>query len=92
MCEHLPHIAAAWCVGCWFKVFYHKYQIQHSFSVELPNRHTLNRAFLALAAGAGATCAITDSIRRRAMLPPRDRRIEHETGRKGELGCFGCVQ
>lgn len=32
-------------------------------SFGLPDRHTLNQAFLALAMGAGATCAITDPLR-----------------------------
>ncbi len=32
-------------------------------SFGLPDRHTLNQAFLALAMGAGATCAITDPIK-----------------------------
>jgi 5-methyltetrahydrofolate--homocysteine methyltransferase len=32
-------------------------------SFGLPDRHTINQAFLALAIGAGATCAITDPIK-----------------------------
>ncbi len=32
-------------------------------SFGLPDRHTLNQAFLALAMGAGATCAITDPMK-----------------------------
>ena len=32
-------------------------------SFGLPDRHTINQAFLALAMGAGATCAITDPVK-----------------------------
>ena len=32
-------------------------------SFGLPDRHTINQAFLALAAVAGATCAITDPLK-----------------------------
>jgi len=32
-------------------------------SFGLPDRHTLNQAFLGLAMGAGASCAITDVVK-----------------------------
>lgn len=37
-------------------------------SFGLPERHTINEAFLALAAGAGATCAITDPMKHTLMI------------------------
>jgi 5-methyltetrahydrofolate--homocysteine methyltransferase len=37
-------------------------------SFGLPNRHVINQAFLALAASAGATCAITDPMRLTATV------------------------
>jgi len=37
-------------------------------SFGLPDRHTINQAFLALAAGVGATCAITDPLKLTAMI------------------------
>jgi 5-methyltetrahydrofolate--homocysteine methyltransferase len=49
-----------------------------NISFGLPDRHTLNQAFLALAIGAGATCAITDPLKLTAtiravdLLPGRD--------------------
>lgn len=41
-------------------------------SFGLPDRHTLNQAFLALAMGAGATCAITDPIKLGATIRAAD--------------------
>lgn len=41
-------------------------------SFGLPERHTLNQAFLALAMGAGATCAITDPIKLGATIRAAD--------------------
>lgn len=41
-------------------------------SFGLPDRHTLNQAFLALAMGAGATCAITDPIKLGAIIRAAD--------------------
>jgi 5-methyltetrahydrofolate--homocysteine methyltransferase len=41
-------------------------------SFGLPDRHTLNQAFLALAIGAGATCAITDPIKLGATIRGAD--------------------
>lgn len=41
-------------------------------SFGLPDRHTLNQAFLALAMGAGATCAITDPIKLGATIRATD--------------------
>jgi 5-methyltetrahydrofolate--homocysteine methyltransferase len=46
-------------------------------SFGLPDRHTLNQSFLALAIGAGATCAITDPIK----LTPTIRAIDLLLGR-----------
>jgi len=37
-------------------------------SFGLPDRHTINQAFLALAAGVGATCAITDPLKLTATI------------------------
>lgn len=37
-------------------------------SFGLPGRHTINQAFLALAAGVGATCAITDPLKLTATI------------------------
>lgn len=41
-------------------------------SFGLPDRHTINQAFLALAIGAGATCAITDPMRLTASIRAAD--------------------
>ncbi|MBP7686782.1 MAG: dihydropteroate synthase [Thermoflexales bacterium] len=41
-------------------------------SFGLPDRHTLNQAFLSLAMGAGATCAITDPIKLGATIRATD--------------------
>lgn len=41
-------------------------------SFGLPDRHTLNQAFLALAIGAGATCAITDPMKLTATIRAAD--------------------
>jgi len=41
-------------------------------SFGLPDRHTLNQAFLSLAMGAGATCAITDPIKLGATIRAAD--------------------
>ncbi len=41
-------------------------------SFGLPDRHTLNQAFLALAIGAGATCAITDPLKLTATIRAAD--------------------
>jgi 5-methyltetrahydrofolate--homocysteine methyltransferase len=41
-------------------------------SFGLPDRHTINQAFLALAMGAGATCAITDPIKLTSVIRAAD--------------------
>ena len=41
-------------------------------SFGLPDRHTVNQAFLALAIGAGATCAITDPLKLTAIIRAAD--------------------
>jgi 5-methyltetrahydrofolate--homocysteine methyltransferase len=41
-------------------------------SFGLPDRHTINQAFLALAMGAGATCAITDPMKLTAVIRASD--------------------
>jgi len=41
-------------------------------SFGLPDRHTINQAFLALAIGAGATCAITDPIKLSSIIRASD--------------------
>jgi len=41
-------------------------------SFGLPDRHTLNQAFLSLAIGAGATCAITDPMKLTATIRAAD--------------------
>jgi len=41
-------------------------------SFGLPDRHTVNQAFLALAIGAGATCAITDPIKLTSIIRASD--------------------
>lgn len=41
-------------------------------SFGLPDRHTINQAFLALAIGAGATCAITDAAKLAATIRATD--------------------
>ncbi len=41
-------------------------------SFGLPDRHTLNQAFLALAIGAGATCAITDPMKLTSIIRASD--------------------
>lgn len=41
-------------------------------SFGLPDRHTLNQAFLALAIGAGATCAITDPMKLAPVIRAAD--------------------
>ncbi len=41
-------------------------------SFGLPNRHTINQAFLALAMGAGATCAITDPMKLASVIRAAD--------------------
>ena len=41
-------------------------------SFGLPDRHTINQAFLALAMGAGATCAITDPMKLTSIIRAAD--------------------
>ncbi len=41
-------------------------------SFGLPDRHTINQAFLALAIGAGATCAITDPMKLASIIRASD--------------------
>lgn len=41
-------------------------------SFGLPDRHTINQAFLALAMGAGATCAITDPLKLTSIIRASD--------------------
>lgn len=41
-------------------------------SFGLPDRHTINQAFLALAIGAGATCAITDPMKLTSIIRASD--------------------
>lgn len=41
-------------------------------SFGLPDRHTINQAFLALAIGAGATCAITDPMKLTSIIRAAD--------------------
>ena len=41
-------------------------------SFGLPDRHTINQAFLALALGAGATCAITDPMKLTSVIRASD--------------------
>lgn len=41
-------------------------------SFGLPDRHTINQAFLALALGAGATCAITDPMKLTSVIRAAD--------------------
>lgn len=41
-------------------------------SFGLPDRHTINQAFLALAMGAGATCAITDPMKLASVIRAAD--------------------
>ena len=41
-------------------------------SFGLPDRHTINQAFLALAMGAGATCAITDPMKLTSIISASD--------------------
>jgi 5-methyltetrahydrofolate--homocysteine methyltransferase len=41
-------------------------------SFGLPDRHTINQAFLALAMGAGATCAITDPMKLASIIRASD--------------------
>ena len=41
-------------------------------SFGLPDRHTINQAFLALAMGAGATCSITDPIKLTSVIRASD--------------------
>jgi 5-methyltetrahydrofolate--homocysteine methyltransferase len=43
-----------------------------NISFGLPDRHTINQAFLALAMGAGATCAITDPVRLTGVIRASD--------------------
>jgi 5-methyltetrahydrofolate--homocysteine methyltransferase len=48
-------------------------------SFGLPDRHTLNQAFLALAMGAGATCMITDPIKLTSTLRATDLLLGRDT-------------
>jgi len=48
-------------------------------SFGLPDRHTLNQAFLALAMGAGATCAITDPMRLTSIIRAVDLLLGKDT-------------
>lgn len=48
-------------------------------SFGLPDRHTLNQMFLALAIGAGATCAITDPMKLTASIRAADLLIGRDT-------------
>ena len=41
-------------------------------SFGLPDRHTINQAFLTLAMGAGATCAITDPMKLTSIIRASD--------------------
>jgi 5-methyltetrahydrofolate--homocysteine methyltransferase len=48
-------------------------------SFGLPDRHTLNQAFLALAIGAGATCMITDPMKLTAVIRAADLLLGRDT-------------
>ena len=48
-------------------------------SFGLPDRHTLNQAFLALAIGQGATCMITDPMKLTAIIRAADLLLGHDT-------------
>jgi 5-methyltetrahydrofolate--homocysteine methyltransferase len=48
-------------------------------SFGLPDRHTLNQAFLALAMGAGATCAITDPMKLTPIIRAADLLLGKDT-------------
>ena len=48
-------------------------------SFGLPDRHTINQAFLALAAGVGATCAITDPLKLTATIRAIDLLRGHDS-------------
>ena len=48
-------------------------------SFGLPDRHTINQAFLALAMGAGATCAITDPMKLTSIIRASDLLIGRDT-------------
>jgi 5-methyltetrahydrofolate--homocysteine methyltransferase len=48
-------------------------------SFGLPDRHTLNQAFLALAIGAGATCAITDPMKLTPIIRAADLLLGKDT-------------
>jgi len=48
-------------------------------SFGLPDRHTINQAFLSLAMGAGATCAITDPIKLTSTIRATDLLMGRDT-------------
>jgi len=48
-------------------------------SFGLPDRHTVNQAFLALAMGEGATCAITDPIKLASTIRATDLLMGRDT-------------
>ena len=48
-------------------------------SFGLPDRHTINQAFLSLAMGIGATCAITDSIKLTSTIRANDLLMGRDT-------------
>ncbi len=54
-------------------------------SFGMPDRHTLNQAFLAMAIKAGATCAITDPIKLTSTIRAADLLMGRDTNGKRYL-------
>ena len=57
-------------------------------SFGLPDRHTLNQAFLALAIGQGATCMITDPMKLTAVIRAADLLLGRDTYSKRWVSFF----
>ena len=57
-------------------------------SFGLPDRHTINQAFLALAIGQGATCMITDPMKLTATIRATDLLLGRDTYAKRWVSFF----
>ena len=57
-------------------------------SFGLPDRHTLNQAFLALAIGQGATCMITDPMKLTTIIRAADLLLGRDTYSKRWVSFF----
>jgi 5-methyltetrahydrofolate--homocysteine methyltransferase len=61
-------------------------------SFGMPERHTINQAFLVLAIGAGATCAITDPMKLSLTIRAADLLLGRDDRGRRYLGYWRTLQ